>query len=51
MLQIENYNAERNYAKHTPLDNIPTMNLDYWVEQIKALIAITAHLAILSPVN
>jgi hypothetical protein len=46
VLQIQNYNAERNLFKHTPLDNIANMNLDYWIEQIKATTAIAAHLAI-----
>lgn len=30
---------------HTPQDEIARMNLDYWLEQVKATVAIAAHLA------
>lgn len=46
MLQIENREDEYNPYVHSPQDNIAHMNLDYWVEQIKATIAATAHLAV-----
>ncbi len=46
-LQIENYfEGERNPYYHTPQDSIAHMNLDYWLEQVKATVAIAAHLAI-----
>jgi len=31
---------------HTPKDKISNMNLDYWMEQIKATTVTAAHLAI-----
>jgi hypothetical protein len=31
---------------HTPMDTISHMNVDYWLEQIKATTAIAAQLAI-----
>lgn len=31
---------------HTPQDEIAHMNLDYWLEQIRATVAIAAHLAV-----
>jgi len=46
VLQIENREDEYNPYVHSPEDNIAHMNLDYWEEQIKATIAITAHLAV-----
>jgi hypothetical protein len=46
-LQIENYNGgERNPYYHTGDDRISHLNLDYWVEQIKATTAIAAQLAL-----
>lgn len=52
-LQIEDYDytdgGEKNPYYHTSGDNIEHMNLDYWMEQMKATTAIAAHLAI--PVN
>ncbi len=46
VLQIQNYQSERNPYNHTPQDNIAHMNIDYWLEQIKATTAIAAHLAV-----
>jgi hypothetical protein len=45
-LQIENYESEQNPYKHTSQDSIAHMNLDYWLEQMKATTAIAAHLAV-----
>jgi hypothetical protein len=48
-LQIQSYSGaqnERNPYNHTSEDNIAHMNLDYWLEQVKATTAIAAHLAI-----
>ena len=45
-LQIQNYQSERNPYYHTPQDEIAHMNLDYWLEQMKATTAIAAHLAV-----
>jgi hypothetical protein len=45
-LQIESYEGEKNPHHHAPSDSIAQMNLDYWLEQIKATTAIAAHLAI-----
>jgi hypothetical protein len=45
-LQIENYNnGEKNAYYHQPGDSVAHMNLDYWLEQMKATAAIAAHLA------
>lgn len=45
-LQIENYNeGERNPYYHDPQDTVAHINLDYWLEQMKATVAFTAHLA------
>jgi hypothetical protein len=45
-LQIQNYEGERNPYNHTTQDSIARMNLDYWLEQMKATTAIAAHLAV-----
>lgn len=45
-MQIEDYEHERNPYMHTAEDTIAHMNLDYWEEQIKATVAIAAHLAV-----
>jgi hypothetical protein len=45
-LQIQNYdNAPKPY-NHTTEDSIAHMDLDYWLEQIKATTVIVAHLAV-----
>jgi hypothetical protein len=36
---------------HTPQDSIAHMNLDYWLEQMKATVAIAAHLAVPIPLD
>jgi hypothetical protein len=44
--QIEQYDeGERNPYYHSQKDTVEHMNIDYWVEQIKATIAVTATLA------
>jgi hypothetical protein len=45
-LQVEDYQGEKNIYYHGPGDNIAHMNLDYWLEQMRATVAIAAHLAI-----
>jgi hypothetical protein len=45
-LQVQNHEGEKNPNNHTPLDSIAHMNLDYWLEQIKATIAIASYLAV-----
>jgi hypothetical protein len=45
-LQIENYEDERNPYYHSHEDRIAYINLDYFLEQMKATTAIAAHLAI-----
>jgi hypothetical protein len=46
-LQIENYETgERNPYYHKEQDIIANMNLDYWLEQMKATVAIAARLAV-----
>jgi len=45
VLQVQSYEGERNPHMHSPQDDIANMNLDYWLEQIKATIAIAAQLA------
>ncbi len=44
-LQIENYEVERNPYYHGTGDRVAKINLDYWLEQMKATTAIAAHLA------
>jgi hypothetical protein len=45
-LQIQNYDGgERNPYNHLPEDTLAHMNVDYWVEQMKATIAIALQLA------
>jgi hypothetical protein len=39
-------NGEINPHVHTSQDSIAYMNLDYWLEQVKATTAIAAHLAV-----
>jgi hypothetical protein len=46
VLQIENREDEYSPQRHSTNDTIAHMNLDYWLEQIKATIAIAAHLAV-----
>jgi hypothetical protein len=46
VLQIENREDEYNPYVHSPQDNIDSMNLGYWEEQIKATISVAAHLAV-----
>jgi hypothetical protein len=46
VLQIEDMENEFNPYYHSPEDSIAHMNLDYWTEQIKATVAIIAHLAV-----
>ena len=36
---------------HTPQDEIAQLNLDYWLEQVKATVAIAAHLAVPVPLE
>ena len=44
--QIENfYDGERNPYYHTSGDTLEHMSLDYWMEQVKALVVVTAALA------
>ena len=38
-----------NPYNHTSQDTIAHMNLDYWLEQVKATTAIAAHLAVPVP--
>ncbi len=45
MLQIEDYEDEGNPNRHSAQDTIANMNLDYFLEQIKATIAIAGRLA------
>ncbi len=45
-LQIEDYEeGERNPYNHLPEDTIAHLNIDYWVEQMKATVAIAIQLA------
>jgi len=50
-LQIQNYKKaqnfdhERNPYNHTAQDSIAHMNLDYWLEQIKASVVFAASMA------
>lgn len=44
--QIENfYDGERNPYYHTSGDTLEHMSLDYWMEQVKAVVVVTASLA------
>jgi hypothetical protein len=44
-LQIQNFDGgERNPYDHSPQDTISNMNITYWLEQIKATIAIATQL-------
>jgi len=46
-LQIQDYKkGERNPYNHTAQDTIAHMNLDYWLEQMKATVAIAAQLVV-----
>ena len=46
-LQIERYDSgDKNPYYHQPGDSVAHMNLDYWLEQMKATAAIAAHLAV-----
>ena len=48
-VQIQNYKGElkeRNPYNHTSQDSIAHMNLDYWLEQVKATTAIAGQLAV-----
>ncbi len=46
-LQIEARESEGvNQYNHTPQDTVATMDIDYWNEQMKATLAVVAHLAV-----
>jgi hypothetical protein len=49
VLQIEDKVNEYNPYAHSPQDTYAHMNSGYWVEQIKATIAIAARLAVPVP--
>ena len=49
ILQIEDYEHDKNPFYNTTGGNIAHMDLDYWIEQIKASIIFAAHL--LTPLN
>lgn len=47
MVQIENYHeGEGNPYTHSAQDTVARLNLDYWMEQVKATTAIAAELAV-----
>jgi hypothetical protein len=47
--QVEDFQGEPNRYYHNPEDTIDNMNLDYWLEQIRATMAIAADLAVPIP--
>jgi hypothetical protein len=49
VLQIEDYEDERNPGMHSPSDTITNLNLDYLLEQIRLTVAIAARLSELEP--
>jgi hypothetical protein len=50
-LQIQDFDGEHNPYNHTSEDSIAHMNLDYWLEQVEATIAIAARMAVPVVVN
>jgi hypothetical protein len=43
-VQIESLNQEGNPYNHSAEDTVAHLDLDYWVEHIRATVAIAAHL-------
>jgi hypothetical protein len=47
VLQIQNYEEEQNPYTHKRHDSLENINTSYWLEQIKATVAVAAELAVL----